>query len=71
MKIWDTAGQESFRSISKIFYRACHAVILCYSIDNLESFDHLQEWVFEAQSQCDPDTKIFLIGCKSDLEEER
>jgi Ras-related protein Rab-2A len=32
LQIWDTAGQESFRSITKIFYRGAHAVLLCYSI---------------------------------------
>jgi len=32
LQIWDTAGQESFRSITKIFYRGSHAVILAYSI---------------------------------------
>jgi len=32
IQMWDTAGQESFRSITKIFYRSADVVILCYSI---------------------------------------
>ena len=38
LQIWDTAGQESFQSMAKIFYRGAHAVFLTYNITSLESF---------------------------------
>jgi len=38
LQIWDTAGQESFRSITKIFYRGAHVAILGYSVIKRESF---------------------------------
>ncbi len=38
LQIWDTAGEENFRSVTKIFYRNTHAVILCYPIDSYKSF---------------------------------
>ena len=38
LQIWDTAGQESFQSITKIFYRGAHAVLLTYSVASLASF---------------------------------
>ena len=38
LQIWDTAGQESFQSITKIFYRGAHAVLLTYSIASMTSF---------------------------------
>ena len=41
LQIWDTAGQESFRSITKIFYRGAHAAILAYSVGMRSSFDSL------------------------------
>lgn len=50
LQIWDTAGQESFRSITKIFYRAAHAVILCYSINRRETFDNLATWLDEVNT---------------------
>jgi small GTP-binding protein len=34
LQIWDTAGEENFRSVTKIFYRNTHAVILCYPINS-------------------------------------
>ena len=71
LQIWDTAGQESFRSITKIFYRAAHAVFLCYSINRRETFENLGNWLREVQEQCYPDVMIFLVGNKQDLESER
>ena len=41
LQIWDTAGQESFRSITKIFYRGAHAAILGYSINKRDTFENL------------------------------
>lgn len=38
LQIWDTAGQESFKSITKIFYRGAHCIFLTYDITRLESF---------------------------------
>lgn len=71
LQIWDTAGQESFRSITKIFYRSADAVILGYSIVQRDTFDHLHQWLQEVKSQCDPDVVVFLVGNKSDLESQR
>ena len=41
MQIWDTAGQESFQSITKIFYRGAHAVFLTYDVTALDSYMNL------------------------------
>ena len=71
LKIWGTAGQENFRSVTKIYYRNTQAVILCYPIDNLKSFRSCKDWVNEIQSQCSPDVMVFLAGMKCDLENER
>ena len=71
MQIWDTAGQESFKSITKIFYRGAHCVFLTYDISKLESFQALEGWFKEIKSQCDPDVLVFLIGNMSDKASER
>ena len=71
LQIWDTAGQESFRSITKIFYRSADAVILGYSITDRATFDNLKAWMREVREQCYPDVMLFLVGNKSDLEQER
>eukprot|EP00347_Sterkiella_histriomuscorum_P018721 403344431 len=71
LQIWDTAGQESFRSITKIFYRGAHTAILGYSITQRDTFDNLEDWLREAKSSCQPDVLMTLIGNKSDLEQKR
>jgi len=68
LQVWDTAGQESFRSITKIFYRGAHVVMLAYSIINGMSFENLSDWLREVRTQCSPDVIIFLVGNKADLE---
>ena len=50
LQVWDTAGQESFRSITKIFYRGAHVVILAYSIINGLSFENLTDWLREVRT---------------------
>ena len=50
LQIWDTAGQENFRSVTKVFYRSTHAVLLCYPIDSKKSFDNLKYWLQEIEN---------------------
>ena len=71
LQIWDTCGQEVYRSLISSFYRNSSLAIIVYSIDNQESFDNLESWLDEIKSQTHPNLKIFLIGNKADLEDQR
>ena len=71
LQIWDTCGQEVYRSLISSFYRNSSLAIIVYSIDNQESFDNLETWLDEIKDQTYPDLKIFLIGNKADLEDKR
>ena len=71
LQIWDTAGQESFRSITKIFYRGAHAAVISYSVAKRDSFEHLETWLNEVRSSCSPQVIPFLIGNKADMKQER
>lgn len=71
MQIWDTAGQESFQSITKIFYRGTQAVLLTYDITSMESFLSLQKWYNEVLESAEPDVLVFLIANKVDRESDR
>ena len=70
LQIWDTAGQESFRAITRSFYRNAHGVILMYDLTRLESFENLKDWLREVRQNSDPDTTIYLVGNQLDLAEE-
>mmetsp|Transcript_6449 Transcript_6449/g.10950 ORF Transcript_6449/g.10950 Transcript_6449/m.10950 type:complete len:113 (+) Transcript_6449:231-569(+) len=71
LQIWDTAGQEQFKSITKIFYRGAHCIFLAYDITRLETFQSLNSWYQEVMSQSEPNVIVFLVGNKKDLEEKR
>ena len=71
LQIWDTSGQEIYRSLTSGFYRNASLAMMVYAIDNKESFNHIEYWLKEIKLQSNPDIKIFLIGNKADLEEER
>ena len=67
LQIWDTAGQESFRNITRIFYKGSHAVILVYDITNQESFENVRRWKTEIENHADRDVVCYLIGNRCDL----
>lgn len=71
MQIWDTCGQEVYRSLITNFYRNSSLAILVYSIDNYESYENLELWLKELKTFSSPDSKVFLIGSKADLESKR
>ena len=71
LQIWDTCGQEEYRSLIQNFYRNSSLAILVYSINSRNSFDNLGVWLNEIRTKGNPDVKIFLVGNKIDLENER
>ena len=71
LQIWDTCGQEVYRSLISSFYRSASLAIIVYSIDNEESFNNIEKWLNDVKSQSNPNVKIFLIGNKADLEDKR
>lgn len=71
LQIWDTCGQEVYRSLISGFYRNSSLAILVYSIDNPNSFKNLESWLNEIKTQGNPNIKAILIGNKADLEDKR
>uniref|UniRef100_A0A915I2Q5 CCDC174 alpha/beta GRSR domain-containing protein n=1 Tax=Romanomermis culicivorax TaxID=13658 RepID=A0A915I2Q5_ROMCU len=72
LQLWDTAGQEKFRSITRCYYRNSVGVFLVYDITRRESFEHITEWMHEAKLNVGPEPCLFqLIGHKADLDAER
>jgi small GTP-binding protein len=71
LQIWDTAGQDRFRSLVRGYYRGSAAALLVYDITNRRSFEHIATWLAEAKAQADENIVFALIGNKADLEAER
>ena len=72
-QLWDTAGQEDFKSITTSFFRNAVAGLLVFDVTNRNSFYHLHEWISEAKANSHPehDIVLLLVGNKADLEMQR
>ena len=71
LQIWDTAGQEKYRSITRAYYKNSVCAILVYDISNRESFEHISNWVEDCTAQSPKTVFMVLVGNKSDLSEYR
>ena len=71
IQIWDTAGQEAFRSITRTYYKSSTCAFIVYDITDKKSFENVITWLNECRDMCYKDILICLIGNKSDLEGKR
>ena len=71
LQIWDTCGQEGYRSLVQNFFRGTALAILVYAINDIKSFQSVGNWVKQLKANSNPDIKIFLVGNKNDLVDER
>ena len=67
INIWDTVGQEKFRSLTKIFIKGTKICLLVYDITNKHSFDELTYWLEQAKQISDNDVILGMAGNKNDL----
>lgn len=70
LQIWDTAGQEHFRSVTRSYFRNAAGCLLVYDVTRRSTFLHLKDWLDDIRSQADDDISICLVGNKSDLIEQ-
>lgn len=71
IQIWDTAGQENFRSITRAYYKNSVCALIVYDITNRESFHNIQTWIEDCREQAPETINMILIGNKCDLEDKR
>jgi len=68
VNIWDTAGQEKYRSLTKIFIKDSKIVIFVYAINSRESFDGIKSyWVDTIKEALGDDPVLGIVGNKCDL----
>ena len=66
MQIWDTAGAEQYRSLTKLYYQKAAVVILVYSMNDYESLDQLSHWAQEVEENAHKNTIKIVVCAKSD-----
>ena len=67
--LWDTIGQEKYRSLTKLFYKDSKVVIFVYDITNKKSFKELNYWINEIKESLGNEPVFGIVGNKIDLEE--
>ena len=69
LMIWDTCGQEKFRSMTNQYFKFAHGVILVYDVSDRRSFANLNSWLDDIKkNSMNDDISIILVGNKIDLE---
>uniref|UniRef100_A0A452S3Y0 Rho family GTPase 3 n=1 Tax=Ursus americanus TaxID=9643 RepID=A0A452S3Y0_URSAM len=67
LSLWDTSGSPYYDNVRPLSYPDSDAVLVCFDISRPETLDSvLKKWKGEIQEFC-PNTKMLLVGCKSDL----
>ncbi|OHT06359.1 GTP-binding protein ypt1 [Tritrichomonas foetus] len=70
LSIWDTAGQEVFRTLTPMYYRDAAMAIIVFSLDDIHSFECVKSWIDELKEKC-PDVQLLICGNKSDLADKK
>lgn len=71
VQIWDTAGQENFRSITRAYYKNSVCALVVYDISSRDSFNNVSTWIEDCKNQSPKTIYMVLVGNKSDLEDKR
>ena len=70
LQIWDTAGQDRFRAITKNYYKGANGIILIYDVTNLQSYENVKNWINQIKDEANPNVIIYLAGNKVDVKDE-
>ena len=70
-QLWDTVGDERFRTVSNIYLKGAVGALLVYDITSRKSFNDLKEWLGKLNEVGQQDIVILMVGNKTDLEEDR
>ena len=71
IQIWDTAGQDRFKSITKNYYKGAHGIILIYDVTTRMTFDNVRNWINTIKEEVDDKVNVILVGNKIDNNDNR
>ncbi len=71
VQLWDTAGQDKFRAITRNYYKGASGIILLFDVTNIKSFENIKKWINEIKEEISEKVSIILIGNKIDNANER
>ena len=69
LQIWDTVGEERYRTIAKSYYKGAHGIVLIYDITNKTSFKNIKKWISQIKEELSNKISIVLVANKIDMPE--
>lgn len=70
LSLWDTAGQETYKSITRSYFRGASGALLVFDISRRSTFDSVTAWLQDLRQIAEDDIVVILVGNKSDLADE-
>jgi len=67
LSLWDTAGQETYKSVTRSYFRGASGALLVFDISRRPTFEHVTDWLNDLRQIAEPDIVVVLVGNKSDL----
>ncbi|KAK3397179.1 P-loop containing nucleoside triphosphate hydrolase protein [Sordaria brevicollis] len=69
LSLWDTAGQETYKSVTRSYFRGASGALLVFDLSRKQTFEHVTDWLNDLRAIAEPDIVVILVGNKADLTE--
>ncbi|KAI9885303.1 MAG: Protein O-mannosyltransferase 2 [Watsoniomyces obsoletus] len=67
LSLWDTAGQETYKSVTRSYFRGASGALLVFDLTRRDSFKHVTDWLNDLRQIAEPEIVVVLVGNKLDL----
>ncbi|EGS23199.1 uncharacterized protein CTHT_0008620 [Thermochaetoides thermophila DSM 1495] len=67
LSLWDTAGQETYKSVTRSYFRGASGALLVFDLTRRSTFEHVTDWLNDLRQIAEPDIVVVLVGNKADL----
>ena len=67
LSLWDTAGQETYKSVTRSYFRGASGALLVFDLSRRSTFLHVTDWLSDLRQIAEPDIVVVLVGNKADL----
>lgn len=67
LSLWDTAGQETYKSVTRSYFRGASGALLVFDLCRRSTFSHVTDWLADLRQIAEPDIVVVLVGNKADL----
>lgn len=71
ISIWDTAGQETYKAVTRSYFRSSSAALIVFDITRRKTFENATSWLQDLRQIAEDDIVVVLVGNKSDLSTKR